>query len=72
MTYTVEYREGILLGITLTQAFDVARSAAPFGIALHESAKAFAPAEDEVLSGTHSKWCDFIDDGDQLIELLKC
>jgi hypothetical protein len=66
-----EYCKSILLGITLTQAFDVARSAAPFGIALHESARAFAPAEVEVLSGSHSKWWHFIDDGDKLIELLK-
>lgn len=49
------YCSSILLGITLTQAFDVARESAPFGISLHESVRAFAPTGAPVLSGTHWK-----------------
>lgn len=46
----------ILLGPTMTQAYQIERQSAPFGVALHESARTFAPAGEEVMSGTYWKW----------------
>jgi hypothetical protein len=66
-----EYCKSILLGITVSQAYTAARHAAPFGIRLHESVRAFAPKPSEVLSGTHYKWWKQRTDGSLLIDRLK-
>jgi hypothetical protein len=66
-----DYCSSILLGITLTQAFDTSRKAAPFGISLDESVRAFAPTGASVLSGTNWKWWKFVQGGDSLIPVLK-
>ena len=71
LSQNANYCSSILLGTTLSQAFDTAGEAAPFGIALHESVRAFAPSGDPVLSGTHWKWWRFIRDGNLLLPLLK-
>jgi hypothetical protein len=58
-----QYCRHILLGITLSQAYDSARDAAPFGISLHESARAFAPPNTSVLSGTCYNWWKLVGTG---------
>ena len=51
-----DYAKRILLGMPLTQAYQTERQAAPFGLALHESVRAFAPSGDSVMFGTYWKW----------------
>lgn len=54
-----DYCDRILLGMPLSQAYDSEKRAAPFGLYLHESTRAFAPEGSDVLSGTHWKWWKF-------------
>jgi hypothetical protein len=56
LTGNVPYCDRILLGMPMTQAFRVANNAAPFGMYIHESARAFAPANTGVIRGTHWQW----------------
>lgn len=51
-----EYARSICLGIPLAQAFDAEKAAAPYGIWIHESARAFAPDGTHPLTGTHWHW----------------
>jgi len=51
-----EHTSKILLGGPLTQAYQIERQSAPFGVALHESARAFAPTGDLPMSGTYWQW----------------
>ena len=51
-----EYAKSICLGIPLAQAHDAERRAAPFGIWIHESARAFSPNGTHPLTGTHWHW----------------
>jgi hypothetical protein len=51
-----EYCSRVALGMPLTQAWDAEKKAAPFGIYIHESARAFAPGRTKPLGGTHWKW----------------
>jgi len=51
-----DHTNQILLGPTLAQAYQIERQAAPFGVALHESARTFAPTGTEVMFGTYWKW----------------
>ncbi len=53
------YCDRILIGMPLTQAYRCERAAAPFGVYLHESVRAFAPIGTSVLSGIHWKWWKF-------------
>jgi hypothetical protein len=53
------YCDRVLLGIPLSQAYDCERMAAPFGVYLDESTRAFAPPGADVLTGTHWKWWTF-------------
>ncbi len=46
----------VFFGAPLTQAFQIEKKAAPFGVALHESVRSFAPNKDTPLSGTYLKW----------------
>lgn len=50
------YCQRMLIGMPLTQAYSCEKSAAPFGLCLHESVRAFAPSGTPVLSGVHWKW----------------
>lgn len=51
-----EHTKQILLGPPLTQAYQIERQSAPFGVALHESARTFAPPGEKVMFGTYWKW----------------
>lgn len=51
-----EYARSICLGIPLAQAFDAEKQASPYGIWIHESARAFAPPDIHPLTGTHWHW----------------
>jgi hypothetical protein len=53
------YCDRVLLGIPLSQAYDCERLAAPFGVCLDESTRAFAPSGADTLSGMHWKWWRF-------------
>jgi hypothetical protein len=43
-TQNTEYRNSLMIGIPMIQAYECEHKAAPFGIFIHESARAFAPA----------------------------
>jgi hypothetical protein len=51
-----DYAKRILLGMPLAQAYQTERQASPFGLALHESVRAFAPSGQSVMFGTYWKW----------------
>jgi hypothetical protein len=52
-----EYGQRILFGIALAQAYEAERrSAPPFGIAIDESARAFAAPDARVLAGLYWRW----------------
>jgi hypothetical protein len=70
----VDYCRRIFLGMPLSQAYNAAGDAAPFGIALHESARAFAPPNAEPLIEAHLKWWELIDNPElskELVDSLK-
>ena len=46
----------VFFGAPLTQAFQIEKKAAPFGVTLHESARSFAPNKEMPMSGTYWKW----------------
>jgi hypothetical protein len=50
------YRDQILLGIPMVQAHLSEASAPPFGVAVHESARAFAPTGSQPLHAIWWKW----------------
>lgn len=51
-----DYINRILIGPALTQAYKTENKSPPFGLAIHESARTFAPTEDNVLPFTFWKW----------------
>lgn len=51
-----QYRDAILLGMPMVQAHQVESSAPPFGIAVHESARSFAPEGIEPLHVAWLRW----------------
>lgn len=51
-----EYTKRVLIGGALTQAFRIEEKSSPFGLAIHESVRTFAPAGSNVLSMTFWKW----------------
>jgi hypothetical protein len=51
-----KYTERILIGPALTQAYRTEEKSPPFGLAVHESVRTFAPVKDNVLSMTFWKW----------------
>jgi hypothetical protein len=70
LSYNRNYAKQILFGPPLTQAYQVEKQSAPFGVALHESTRSFAP-NGEVLSGTYWKWWKLYNqNGDDLIASL--
>jgi hypothetical protein len=50
------YCDSILLGMPLVQAYAAERLAPPFGIYIHESARAFAPANAEPFTTLFWRW----------------
>jgi hypothetical protein len=60
------YRESILLGMPMVQAHQAEAEAPPFGLCVHESARAFAPAGDEPL---HERWWRWDEFGDEPVRL---
>jgi hypothetical protein len=60
------YREAILLGMPMVQAHQAEAEAPPFGLAVHESARAFAPGGEEPL---HDRWWRWDEYGDESVRL---
>ena len=52
------YRESVLFGIPMVQAYQTEAQAAPFGIAVHESARDFAPERHRPISSFWWRWYD--------------
>lgn len=52
----VQYRDAILLGMPMVQAHQIESLAPPFGIAVHESARAFSPEGTEPLHVAWLRW----------------
>jgi hypothetical protein len=50
------YCDRMLLGMPLSQTYEAARTAAPFGLYVHESARAFAPKGTDVICFIHWQW----------------
>ncbi len=46
----------VFFGAPLTQAFQIEKKSAPFGVSLHESVRSFAPNKETPMSGTYWKW----------------
>jgi len=61
-----DYRESILLGMPMVQAHQAEAEAPPFGLAVHESARAFAPPGEEPL---HDRWWRWDEYGDESVRL---
>ena len=53
------YRESILLGMPMVQAHQAEAEAPPFGLSVHESARAFAPTGEEPLHDRWWRWDEF-------------
>lgn len=51
---TADYQKSILVGIPMVQAYDSEGNAPPFGVYIHESARAFSP--DDETPFTHYWW----------------
>ena len=60
-----QYRDSILLGMPMVQAHLSEAEAPPFGIFVHESARAFAPRGEEPLHDRWWRWDEFGNDGVQ-------
>ena len=59
LTSNPDYCRRILLGLPLAQAYDEERKGAPpFGVAIHESARAFGRIGGNPLSGRYWRWWD--------------
>jgi hypothetical protein len=54
-----DYCRRVLLGIPLVQAFEEEKKAAPFGLAVHESARAFAPVSEQPIPMAHWRWWQY-------------
>lgn len=50
------YRDGLLFGIAMIQAYEAERNSPPLGLYVHESARAFAPDGDRPFSGLWWRW----------------
>ena len=64
------YTDSILLGIPLVQAFVAESSAPPFGIYIHESARSFAPSNQNPISHILWRWWLSDDTNRKLAEAL--
>jgi len=49
-----DYRQGIVLGLPLTNAYEVERKASPFGVFIHESARLVA--QSQLMRSVHWRW----------------
>lgn len=54
----IPHKDAILLGLPMVQAHEGERSAPPFGLYVHESARSFAPAGQAPLHHVWWKWVD--------------
>jgi len=50
------YRDSLLIGMPMIHAHQAERQAPPFGVFIHESARAFAPTDEAPLSGRWWRW----------------
>lgn len=50
------YRDSILLGIPVVQAYEVEEQAPPFGVRVHTSARTFSPDGTQPLNSTYWRW----------------
>lgn len=57
------YRSRVLLGSPVEQTHTLEAHAPPFGIALHDSVRTFAPKDSSVLGGLHWRWWTWDDYG---------
>ncbi len=64
----VQYSHSILLGMPVIQAFEGERDAPPFGIFVHESARAFGPESSPPVSAI---WWEWFREHHQLAQQLK-
>lgn len=46
----------VAFGSAIIQAYKEERNAAPFGVAIHESARSFSPSEEKPFQETHLRW----------------
>jgi hypothetical protein len=60
-----EYCNRVVLGMPLTQAYFAERSASPYGIFVHESARAFSAPQARWLRTVHFRWWQLDDDENQ-------
>lgn len=67
-------RDSMLMGLPMAQAYQEEREAPPFGIAVHASARAFAPDADRPFRFVWLNWFDYCDpkvDSLRLLEKLR-
>lgn len=64
------HSENICLGIPMAQAYDAESNASPFGIWIHESARAFCPEGGTPITFTHWPWWNSLDDTDFAQDLV--
>jgi hypothetical protein len=57
-----QYKQAILLGSPMIQAYSSENNAPPFGIYIHESARVFAPKEDTPFTYTWYYWLKYASD----------
>lgn len=67
-----EYRDNILIGIPVVQAYDVETTAPPFGVRVHPSAKAFAPEGNSPFPSNYWRWYDKHQDKELVEQLREC
>jgi len=53
-----DYKKTLLFGMPIIQAYDSEKEAPPFGIFIHESARSFAPNEENVIPHIWFAWAD--------------
>lgn len=57
-----DYSDSLLIGLPMIQSISAESSAPPFGIYIHESARAFAPDGEEPIERIWHEWFRYVDD----------
>lgn len=65
------YRDSIVIGMPVVQAYEVEERAPPFGVSVHVSARAFAPEDGRPLVSSYWKWWQKDNDDRNLVLRLK-
>lgn len=66
LTGQPNYCSQIIMGMPLIQAYTDERKASPFGLYIHESARAFAPVRSNPITATHWHWWKWSGDESEL------